>query len=326
MNLVERTLVVSAQQVKTQNVSARVPATAAGSMVPRHLYFLLLGMVLLAMFWVPLSTWLSFAFRYEHCSHILLIPWVSLALVYFERRRIFASVHFGLGAGAVLFVLGMVVYGLGRKYSLLLTPIDDLFVSIFSLVLLVMASFVSCYGTQAFRVGAFPLSFLFLAVPIPDFLLEKTIYLLQVGSSEAANALYKLAGVPVLRQGFVFSLPGGLKIEIAKQCSGIRSSLALFVASLLAGHLFLRSAWRKACLTLAIFPVIVLKNGLRVVVLSLLAVYVDRNILGSDLHRYGGIPVFILGLALLAPILGALYRWENKAEERKPTSGLASST
>jgi hypothetical protein len=54
-------------------------------------------------------------------------------------------------------------------------------------------------------------------------------------------ARFKLFGVPVFRQGFRFSLPG-VEIEIAKECSGIRSSVALYNTGLLIGHVFLPSA------------------------------------------------------------------------------------
>jgi len=51
---------------------------------------------------------------------------------------------------------------------------------------------------------------------------------------------------------------------------GIRSSLALMIISLLAGHLFLRSPWTKAVLSLATVPRLIVKNEIRIVALTLL--------------------------------------------------------
>ena len=75
-------------------------------------------------------------------------------------------------------------------------------------------------------------------IPIPDFLMKKTIYGLQVGSIELSEILFTLSGLPFEREGFFCSLPG-VSIEVSEQCSGIRSSLALLITSLLAGHFFL---------------------------------------------------------------------------------------
>ena len=130
------------------------------------------------------------------------------------------------------------------------------------------------------------------------------------GSAEVSYAVFELLGGPVYRTGFIFALPG-LTIEVAKECSGIRSSLALLITSLLAGHLFLRSAWTKAVLTLATLPLLIVKNGIRIVTLSLLSIYVDPSFLTGSLHRDGGIVFFFLALVLLTPVLWLLQTSER---------------
>jgi exosortase len=132
-----------------------------------------------------------------------------------------------------------------------------------------------------------------------------------MGSTEATYGFFKLTGVPVLREGFTFNLPG-MSIEVAKQCSGIWSSIALFITSIVAGQLFLRTGWKRVILVLSIFPITIFKNGLRIVTLSLLGTYVDPGILGSELHKSGGIPFFFVALMLLAPILFWLRKTEKK--------------
>ena len=118
--------------------------------------------------------------------------------------------------------------------------------------------------------------------------------------------------MPVLRTGLVFALPG-LTIEIAEECSGIRSSMALVITSLFAGHLLLRSVWRQAALTVATLPLLLVKNGIRIVTLSLLAIYVDPGFLTGRLHHQGGIVFLVLALAMLLPVLFWLRRSERIA-------------
>src|SRR5262249_33915994 len=148
------------------------------------------------------------------------------------------------------------------------------------------------YGGVAFKAALFPLLFLVFCVPIPSPILDRTIAVLQRGSAEVAFVLLKLSGTPVHRGGlFLFALPD-LVVEVEPECSGIRSGISLLIVSLLAGHLLLRSLWRRGALLAVAVPVLMFKNALRISMLSLLAVHIDKDILTSRLHREGGIPFF----------------------------------
>ncbi len=178
-----------------------------------------------------------------------------------------------------------------------------------------IAAFVFCYGTQSFQAALFPLLFLLLMIPIPTVLLDQVIFVLQKGSAIATYGLFKLMGMPVLWQGFKFSLPG-VDIEIAKECSGIRSSLALFITGTLAAHFFLQTHWKKVALVLLTFPIAILKNAARIVTISSLGVYVDQGYLTGRLHHKGGFVFSILALAMFVPSLFLLQRSEIAARGR----------
>src|SRR5256885_10001871 len=88
---------------------------------------------------------------------------------------------------------------------------------------------------------------------------------------------------------------------------------SLFILALPAAHYGLRSLWKKLFfLTCACFMMI-LKNGVRIVTLTLLAMYVDPSFLFGTLHRDGGIFFFLLGLLLLLPVFLLLQRGESPA-------------
>jgi exosortase len=176
-------------------------------------------------------------------------------------------------------------------------------------VLFWVAGFALLFGKAASRAGYFPLLFLFLMVPPPNFLLDDVIYLLQAGSAWITGALFDLLGVPVLREGFVFHL-ARVNIEVAKECSGIRSSMALLILALLVAHFRLRSFWKKALFLACGLFLMILKNGIRIVSLTLLAMHVDPSFLYGKLHHQGGIVFFLLSLLLLAPFLWLLQRGE----------------
>jgi len=280
-------------------------------MVPRNLFFLLFSLLLLAMFYHPLKELMGLLFRSELYSHIILIPIVSGYFIYLKRKIIFSEMGYSYRSGITVITIGMILYFIGTEQGIKLNQNDHLALMIFSAVTLFIGGVVLFYGIKSFRFAVFPLLLLFFMTPIPTTAVEKLVLLLQMGSTEATYGFFKVSGVPFLREGFTFHL-SGMSIEVAKQCSGIRSSIALFITSIIAGQLFLRTGWKKVVLVLSIFPITIFKNGLRIVTLSLLGAYVDPRILGSELHKSGGIPFFFVALALLTPILWGLKKTEKK--------------
>jgi exosortase len=160
----------------------------------------------------------------------------------------------------------------------------------------------------------FPLAFLVFMVPMPAIAIDAATRFLKVGSTELVAGLFTLTGTPHFREGFVFTLPD-LVIEIADECSGIRSSIALLLTSLLAGHTFLRSPWGRLALVLVILPIALFKNAVRIVALSLLAIHVDPSFLTGQLHHEGGILFFLMALGLLLPIFVLVRRFEKPDPE-----------
>jgi exosortase len=171
-----------------------------------------------------------------------------------------------------------------------------------------IGAFAFLYGFKAFSEAIFPLGFLFFMVPIPAQIMDKVIYALQIGSAEFTSLFFALMGIPISREGFVFHTPT-VSIEIAKQCSGIRSSLGLIITAVLASHFFLKSNWHKAILIAAIYPITVFKNAVRIVTLTLLAIHVDEGFLtGGFLHKSGGFIFYLPALGMMGVILMVLRR------------------
>ena len=180
---------------------------------------------------------------------------------------------------------------------------------VLSLVLLWVAGFAFLFGRTASKAAYFPLLFLFLMVPLPTSILDRIAYYLQIGSAWITGGLFDLFGVPVLRDGLVFHL-AQVSIEVAKECSGIRSSMVLLILALVIEHFCLRRLWTKALFLACGLLMMILKNGIRITTLTLLAIYVDPGFLYGRLHQQGGVAFFLLGLLLLVPLLRLLQRTE----------------
>ncbi len=269
------------------------------------------GLVILSslVFWKALHELAVFSLNQESSSHILLIPFVSAYLLYSERSRIFGIVQPSPYSGSAVVLAAVAMYVFAVSWLASRRPDEFLSAATLAIVAVWLGGFLLCYGSSAWRKASFSLLFLLLMVPLPPPVLERSIYWLQQGSTEIAYLLFKAVGVPVLRQGFVLTVPG-VAIEVAKECSGIRSSVALFITCLLAAHLFLRTKWRMLLFVLLSLPLAVVKNGIRITTLTLLSVYVDPGFLTGRLHHEGGFVFFFLALAILAPVLLLLQRSE----------------
>lgn len=218
-------------------------------------------------------------------AYILAVPVISAAFLYLERARLFCDSRYCPAFGTPLILLGLVIALAGR-----MRPALSKNVSITSGALLVLwiGAFVLCYGVSSFRKASFSFLFLFLIVPIPSVALDRVVAALQAGSAEVSYLLFRMAGIPVLRHGMVLSLPS-VDIEVAPQCSRIRSSMALFIAGAMVSRVLLQASWARIFTMLCILPVAIFRNAVRIVCISLLGVYVDHGFFSGSLHRHGGI-------------------------------------
>lgn len=262
------------------------------------------------MFWqAPVTQTFRLALSNEAYSHILLIIPLCLALAWFDLRTLQPALEPNWLGGFFL-LLGALALGCLARWTSICGPPDvRLSISMLAVVVWWMVSVALCYGVSVLRALAFPLCLLFCLVPLPDFLLNGMIVSLQTGSASAARWLFELARVPVTQKGVLLSIPG-LDIEVARECSSIRSSMVLIVTTLVLAHLFLRS-WRpKLLLILVAIPISVAKNALRIFVIAQLAVHVNPEYLNGSLHRHGGIVFLTIAMVWIAMLLWLLARSE----------------
>ncbi len=272
---------------------------------------LLFAVVAILLAYQPLRNLMS-AGRSDYYSHILLIPFVTGYFLFVERKTILKNLSYSWTAGVSLAAFSALAYLLALWQKEWLGPNDFASLTTASSIVIFWGGFVLIYGSNAFLAGRFPLLFLLFAIPVPAFLLDRFISLLQVGSTEVTQWLFDLTGTTYFREGFTYQL-AGINIEVAAECSGIRSTLALIISCVVAGHLFLRSGWRQLILLIAILPITIFKNAIRIATLSLLAIHVDKRfITESWLHHSGGIVFYIPALGLLGVVLWWLSRGEGK--------------
>jgi exosortase len=262
----------------------------------------------IALWWQPLSITVRLAFSSDAHTHILLIVPLSLVLIYSERKKIPPMPQTGwLGwilLSAALLLRACIALGIARA-----TPDEVLWLSMFALVIWWFGSVLVCCGLRTFRTLSFPLCFLFLVVPAPISVVAWITHTLQYQSAVVTDWLFRIAHVPVTRDGLILSIPG-LDVEVASECSSIRSSTMLVVITLLLAHLFLHSKWRKVLLVAASIPFAVTKNAVRIFTIAELGTRVDPTYLDGKLHHSGGILFLAMGVIMVVFLLWMLKRGE----------------
>ena len=166
-------------------------------------------------------------------------------------------------------------------------------------------------GARWMRAAAFPVAFLIFMVPLPD---RAVIWLedaLVLASADVSAWLIRATGTPLLREGTIFTLPT-IVLEVARECSGIRSTWVLFIVSLVASHMFLQSPWRRVILVAFVIPLGILRNGFRILVIALLCVHVGPHMIDSVIHHRGGPIFFVLSLFPLYLLLTWLRRQDRQ--------------
>jgi exosortase len=218
----------------TQQVDAKSLWEGPSNMVVRHVTFLLFCAAGAALFHNPVVQLFRLSSHNQLYSHIPLIPVVSLFIAYHRRKNIFADPSWNWLAGLPFVAAGGLFFCSG-KHFIGIQEHNYLAMIMSGAVVWFIGCFVLVYGSGAFKKALFPLLFLVFVIPIPTPILDLLVKTLQVGSATATELVFKLLGVPLHREGFSFSIPG-ISVEVAEQCSGIRSSLALIITSVLAGY------------------------------------------------------------------------------------------
>jgi exosortase len=286
--------------------------------LPPELTFSFLAAISLAIWWKALISTFALALRDGQYTHILLILPVCATLIFMDWKSPEPTTHTNLGIGSGFLVAAVLIIAMARTQTIQLQPDEHLSVNMLALVVWWMGSFIFSFGTRAFQKAGFPLCFLLWIVPFPEFLLNAIIRLLQEGSVASARMLFSVVRIPVAQDGTQLTIPG-LTIEVARECSSIRSSLMLVVTTMILAQMLLRSTWRKTIVIALAIPLSVAKNGLRIFVLAMLATHVDRSFLTGRLHHQGGIIYFLIALAVIFLFIAVARRGEERRNVSAPT-------
>ncbi len=283
-----------------------------GNMGRRVRQFACFAVALAVAFTLPLANLARFAYDSDLFSYILLVPFISAYLIWRKRAQLAAHAESSLALAGGALAVGLAALGwwlAGNTRSLLVE--DRLCLQTIAFLCFLLAGAFYLLGRQALRPFTFPVAFLVLMAPFPTCLTNGLEIFLQHASAEAGALLFAVTGTTVSRHGLSFQLTG-IIVEVAQECSGIHSTVVLFITSLLGGYLLLRSKVSRAVLALAVLPLAIVRNGFRIYTLAALASAVDPAIMQSPLHRQGGPIFFLMSLVPFLALLWLLIKLERR--------------
>jgi len=272
--------------------------------------------MLAAAFAKPLYDLIRMALQSDLYSHILLVPFISAYLVRTRPLNLASDSGPAWRLALMPLLAGLAV--LGIYWSAVhagWTPAREDYLALMVLAFLCFLTAIGLtdLGVRTLEQVAFPAAFLLFLIPFPTTVRSAIETFFQYGSADAAHMFFKMFGMPLIRRGLEFQLPG-FALQVAPQCSGIHSSLVLFITSLIAGYLFLKTSSRRWLLSLAVVPLALLRNGFRVFVIGELCVNVSPEMIDSPIHHHGGPIFFALSLIPFFLLLYLLRRSELKRQ------------
>jgi exosortase len=227
-------------------------------------------------------------------SHGWLVPVFSLYFLYTQRERLRAAPRRMNLLGLALMLASLAAY-YGAAYLRYAYPQRLTLVPFLLGLVLLMC------GWRVTRIAAFPIMYLVLAIPLPEWLFFELTYPLRLIASRVAGTLLNLlpdvytevAGVVVEYE----YLGGASALNIEEACSGMRLMMAFIALGLAVAYLGERQWWHRVVLVLACIPIAVFCNMIRVFVTGVIHIYGYQHLSQGTAHE-------LLGLAMLPIALG----------------------
>lgn len=242
-----------------------------------------------------LNTWLNSA---TFLHGFLVFP-ISAYLIWLKRRELRHLRPAGCWPG----VAGLLILSLIWWFA------DALSIQVvmqLAVTAMISVAVITVMGRRYAGRIAFPLGYLFFAVPIGEALVP---YLIDYTAAFTVRAL-DITGIPVFRDGRYFSIPVG-NFEVARACSGIRYLLAALALGSLFANINFKSNKKRALFVLFSIVMPIVANGLRAYGIVLLAQFVS-------LEFATGVDHIIFGWIFFGVVVSLMFVIGSRFSDRDP--------
>ena len=264
---------------------------------------LLILLLLIVLVYLPSFRSLVNLWSMDGYRHGYLVPPISLFLLFRIRKEFQAFSWSGNWFGMALLAVSILLWIIAK-----LTYVQS--IEHISLIFILNAFVFTIVGMEAYRTVFFPLSYLVFALPVG----MSIVPTLMDTTADIAAAGLNVIGIPVLREGMLLTLPNGV-FEVADVCSGFRYLNAGLALGVLVGYLLFDSLWRRFGYVVLVAVVFVVTNGVRVLIVMVVASATHMNyFVGYDHVLFGNFLFIVVFLALV---------WiGERTSDRKPSENV----
>jgi exosortase len=272
-------------------------------------WMLLLSLLLLlvALFHEALTEIARICWDNDDYSHGLILPFIILYIWWDQKDEIRKNVSsrnvdkdFSITIPLIILMGGLALLLLGISSRLNYLSWLAFFPVMISLVWLI-------FGKTAFLLFSGPFLLLIMAKPLPDSVVVRLFWPLQVFAAKLGAGTLELLNVPVYLSGNIIELPG-VRLMVEEACSGMRSVMALLTLSFIMIFFIPLSKFGKIVLIVAGLILALGINIFRVCLTGVLAHFYDPEAATGFFHTFSGLIVFVVGLPLIFLIASLLSR------------------
>ncbi len=254
-----------------------------------------LGLSLSLLFFFFLHNQHLYSFGSADWSHAYFIPFISLYLLWQNRKELAVAKVRPFWPGLLPVLVGVPAYALFQVSAL-----SNHMAQGWAAVLCVFGVVLLTCGPRVMKLSFLPIAFLVFGITISEKIMILVTFQLQLIASKGAWALLNLVGISTEAFGNVLKVTDSAGIvhdlKVAEACSGMRMVIAfaaLGVAVALSG---VQLWWQRIALIVIALPVAILMNVLRVGVLGYATLF-NANLAAGQAHM-------LIGTLLLVPAFG----------------------
>lgn len=236
-------------------------------------------------------------------SHGFAIAPLAVYVVWCKREELYSAVIERSRTGLALAVLSLLSSLIAAKAAM--TTLASV-----SMIFFIWGAVIYLFGFSVFRICLFPLSLLFLMIPVPAQLLASLTIPLQLIVTKISVMVASAAYVPVYSEGNIIHLPTGT-LEVVQACSGLRSIMSMLTLGALISYFTLKTNLLRTILFFSGIPIAIASNIFRVVLLMVSLHYFNIDLSEGTPHTVLGIAVFVVTISLFLLFRQGVVRWEK---------------
>jgi len=229
--------------------------------------------------------------RDSYYSHGILIPFVTLVLIWQMRDELAQIKKTPSAWGMPLIIVGMLMHAFGSLMRVY-------FISGFSMLVVLIGFIHFFYGSAVFKKILFPILFLGFMIPVPLYIITNISFTMKIFAAKIAAAVLSNSGIPAVRDGSVIRMQHA-QVIVDDVCSGLRSLISLMALGSIFAYWMKAAMTRRYILFLTTIPIAILTNVFRIIFLSSVAEIWGAQYAVGFLHDASGFCVFALAFVLL---------------------------